>query len=31
MKSSVVDNIENLLDRLEDLNSEVSVINYKIA
>jgi len=31
MKSSVVDNIEKLLDRLEDLHSEMSVVHYKVA
>jgi YgiT-type zinc finger domain-containing protein len=31
MKSSVVDNIEKLLDKLEDLNSEMSIIHYKVA
>ena len=31
MKSSVVGRIENLLDRIEDLNSEMSVVHYKIA
>lgn len=31
MKSSVVDRIENLLDRIEDLDSEMSVVHYKIA
>ncbi|MEW6408674.1 MAG: type II toxin-antitoxin system MqsA family antitoxin [Nitrospirota bacterium] len=29
MKSSVVDKVENLLDRLEDLHSEMSVVHYK--
>ena len=31
MKSSVVDRIETLLDKLEDLHSEMSVVHYKIA
>ena len=31
MKSSVVDGIELLLDRLEDLHSEVSIIHYEAA
>ncbi len=31
MKSSVVDGIEKLLDRLEDLQSEMSVVHYQAA
>ncbi len=31
MKSRVVDRIEALLDRLEDLHSEVSIVHYKAA
>ena len=31
MKSSVVDKIEVLLDKLDDLDSEMSVIHYKAA
>lgn len=31
MKSSVVDGIEALLDRLKDLQSEISVVHYKAA
>jgi len=31
MKSSVVDGIESLLDRLEDLHSEVSIVHYEAA
>ena len=31
MKSSVVDKVEKILDKLEDLHSEISVINYKVA
>ncbi|MDP3298400.1 MAG: type II toxin-antitoxin system MqsA family antitoxin [Thermodesulfovibrionia bacterium] len=31
MKSSVVDKIEALLDKLDDLDSEMSVIHYKAA
>lgn len=31
VKSSVAGNIENMLDKLEELHSELSVIHYKIA
>jgi YgiT-type zinc finger domain-containing protein len=31
MKSSVVDRIEILLDKIEDLHSEMSVVHYKAA
>lgn len=31
MKSSVVDRVESLLDRLEDLHSEVSIVHYEAA
>jgi len=31
MKSSVVDRVEALLDRLEDLHSEVSIVHYEAA
>ena len=31
MKSSVVDGIEALLDKLKDLQSEISVVHYKAA
>jgi YgiT-type zinc finger domain-containing protein len=31
MMSGVVGNVEKLLDKLEELNSEVSVIHYKVA
>ncbi len=31
LQSSVVDNIESLLDRLEELHSEVSVVHYEAA
>jgi YgiT-type zinc finger domain-containing protein len=31
MKSTVVDRIESLLDRLEDLHSEVSIVHYEAA
>ncbi len=31
MKSSVVDRIETLLDKIEDLQSEMSVVHYKAA
>ena len=31
MKSSVVEKIENILDRLEDLRSEMSVVSYEAA
>ncbi len=31
MKSSVVDKIESLLDRLEELQSEMSVVHYEAA
>jgi YgiT-type zinc finger domain-containing protein len=31
MKSSIVGNIESLLDRLEALGSEVSVVHYEAA
>lgn len=31
MKSSVVGKVENLLDRLEELNSEMSVVHYEVA
>ncbi|MEW6109503.1 MAG: type II toxin-antitoxin system MqsA family antitoxin [Nitrospirota bacterium] len=31
MKSSVVDGIETLLDKIEDLQSEMSIVHYKAA
>ena len=31
MKSSVVDRVESLLDRIEELHSEMSVIQYEAA
>jgi YgiT-type zinc finger domain-containing protein len=31
MKSSVVDKIESVLDRLEELHSEMSVVHYEAA
>ncbi len=31
MKSSVVDRVEALLDKLEDLHSEVSIVHYEAA
>ncbi len=31
MKSSVVERVETLLDKLEDLHSEMSVIHYEAA
>jgi len=31
MKSSAVDKIESLLDRLEELQSEMSVVHYEAA
>ena len=31
MKSSVVDRVETLLDRLEDLHTEVSIVHYEAA
>ena len=31
MKSSVISQIESLLDKLDDLQSEVSVVLYKVA
>ncbi len=31
MKSSVVDRIETLLDKIEDLHSEMSVVHFKAA
>ncbi len=31
MKSSVVDKVESLLDRLEELHSEMSVVHYEAA
>ena len=31
MKSSVVGRIESLLDKIEDLQSEMSVVHYKVA
>lgn len=31
MKSSVVDKVEKLLDKVEDLHSELSIVHYKVA
>jgi hypothetical protein len=31
MKSSVVDKVESLLDKLDDLDSEMSIIHFKAA
>ncbi len=31
MKSSVVDKVESVLDRLEELHSEMSVVHYEAA
>jgi hypothetical protein len=31
MKSGIVDNIEAVLDKLEDINSEVSIVHYEAA